>query len=228
MGTTQKPKHSFGFESTSRGPDNKPSKMETYLLELLVHFRMQQESHHRKRQSTEVGNASQGLDYKCHSKDTTTTTSRTMSNSKCKRPGAGKSIISSSKSAEEEDEFKADEIFDHETRRPKLTKQGAVDMTQLRDFLRENGPSEEHDLRKAFGISQVQMILDMHGMITVFSDRSPLFEVIYEYLCMFVYYNCTDDEDDRLAETFTEFLNNGILQDAIEVHRTASLLSHFT
>ncbi|KAH7985464.1 hypothetical protein HPB51_026822 [Rhipicephalus microplus] len=46
MGTKQKPKRSFGFESTSRGPDNKPSNMETDLLELLVHFRMQQESHH--------------------------------------------------------------------------------------------------------------------------------------------------------------------------------------
>ncbi|KAH8036327.1 hypothetical protein HPB51_024893 [Rhipicephalus microplus] len=130
MGKKQKTKHSFGFESTSRGPDNKPSNKETELLELLVHFRMQQES--------------------CH----------------------GEYDISSSKSAEGEHEFKADEVFDHETRRPKLTKQGAVDiMTQLRDFSRENGPSEEHDLRKALSISEVQMILDMHGTTTVFLDR---------------------------------------------------------
>ncbi|KAH7985815.1 hypothetical protein HPB51_026746 [Rhipicephalus microplus] len=37
MGTQQKPKHFFGFESTSRGPDNKPSNMEADLLELLFH-----------------------------------------------------------------------------------------------------------------------------------------------------------------------------------------------
>ncbi|KAH8025629.1 hypothetical protein HPB51_010690 [Rhipicephalus microplus] len=174
---------SFGFESTSRGPDNKPSTMETDLLELFVHFRMQQESHHGKRHSTEVRITRRGLDSKCHSKDKKTTASRTMSNSNSKRPGAGKFIISSSKLAEEEDEFKGDEVFDHETGRSKLTKQGAVDiMTQLRDFLRVNSPSEEHDLRKGSGISQVQMILDMHVKITAFSDRSPLFEVIYEHL----------------------------------------------
>ncbi|KAH8036324.1 hypothetical protein HPB51_024890 [Rhipicephalus microplus] len=212
MGTKQKPKHSFGFEPTSRGPDNKPSNMETDLLELLVHFRMQQGSPHGKRQSTEVRNASQGLDSKCHSKDKNTTTSRTMSNCKFKRLGAGKSNISSSKSAEGEDGFKADEVFDHETRRPKLTKQGAVDnMMQLRDFLRENGPSEEHDLRKALSISQVQMIIDMHGAITAFLDCSPLFEYLYTFVC----YDCIDEEDDRVAETFTELLNNGILHDAI-------------
>ncbi|KAH8036325.1 hypothetical protein HPB51_024891 [Rhipicephalus microplus] len=211
MRKKQKPKHSFGFETTSRGPDNKPFNMETELLELLVHFRMQRESHHGKRQLTEVRNASQGPDSKCHSKDENTT-SRTMSNSKYKRLGAGKSNVSSSKSAEGEDEFKADEVFDHETRRPKLTKQGAVDnMTQLRDFSRENGPSEEHDLRKALSISEVQMILDMHGAITAFSDCSPPFEYLYTFVC----YNCIDEEDDRLAETFTELLNNGILHDAI-------------
>ncbi|KAH8036329.1 hypothetical protein HPB51_024895 [Rhipicephalus microplus] len=93
MGKKQKPKHSCGFESTSRGPDNKPFNMETELLELLVHFRMQRESPHGERISTEVRNASQGLDSKCHSKDKNTT-SRTMSNSKCKRLGASKSNIS--------------------------------------------------------------------------------------------------------------------------------------
>ncbi|KAH7957982.1 hypothetical protein HPB51_028032 [Rhipicephalus microplus] len=95
-----------------------------------------------------------------------------MSKSKCKRLGADKSNISSSKSAEGEEEFKADEVFDHETRKPKLTKE-------------------------------------------VLSDHSPLFKVIYEDLYTFVYFNFTDDEDDRLAEPFTEFLNGSILQDAI-------------
>ncbi|KAH7944704.1 hypothetical protein HPB51_028577 [Rhipicephalus microplus] len=143
-----------------------------------------------------------------------------MSNSKCKRLGAGKSNISSLKSAEGEDEFEADEFFDHETRKPKLTKQSAVDiMTQLRHFLRERGPFEEHDLRKALSISQVLMILDMHGTSTVFLDHFPLFEVIYEDLYTFMYYNCTDDEDDHLAETFTEFFNDGILQDARAAER---------
>ncbi|KAH8033483.1 hypothetical protein HPB51_013286 [Rhipicephalus microplus] len=186
--TKQKPKPSFGFESTSRGPDNKPSNMETDLLELLVHFRTQQESQHEAKN---------------------TTTSRMMSSSKCKRLSAGKSKISSSKSAKGDDE-----AFDHDTRKPKLTKQSAVDIiTQLRDFLRENGPSEEHDLRKALSISEVQMILDMDGTITAFLGRSQSFEVIYEDSSTFVYYNCTDDEDDHLAETFAEFLNDSILQD---------------
>ncbi|KAH7971556.1 hypothetical protein HPB51_027103 [Rhipicephalus microplus] len=217
MGTKQKPKHSFGFESTSRGPYNKPSNVETGRLDLLVHFRMQQESPHGKRQSTEVQNASQGLDSKCPSKDKKATTLWTMSNSKCKRLGAGKSNISSPKSAQGEDEFKVDEVFDHETPRLKVTKQGAVDiMTQRRNFLQENAPSKEHDLWKALSISQVQMTLDMHGTITVLLDRSQLFEVIYDYLYTFVFYNCTDDEDDRLADTFTEFFSDGILQDAGE------------
>ncbi|KAH7944705.1 hypothetical protein HPB51_028578 [Rhipicephalus microplus] len=177
---------------------------------------MQQESHHGKRQSTEVRNASQGLDFKCNSKNKNTSTSRTMSKSKCKRLGAGKFNISSSKSAEGEEEFKAHEVFDYETRKPKLTKQGVVDIkAQLRDFLWENGPSEEHDLQKAVSISQVQMILGMHGTITVFWNRSAQLEDIYEDLYTFVYYNCTYDKDDLLAETFIEFLNDGILQDAI-------------
>ncbi|KAH8036328.1 hypothetical protein HPB51_024894 [Rhipicephalus microplus] len=182
MGTKQKPKHFSGFESTSRGQDNKPSSMETDLLELPVHFQMQQESHHGKRLSTEVRTASQGLDSKCHSKDKNTTTLRTMSNSKCKRLGAGKFDISSPKLAEGEDEFKADEVF-HKTRRPKLTKQGVVYIvTQRQDILWENGPSEEHDLRKALSISRVQMILDMDGTITEFLDRSPLFEYLYTFV----------------------------------------------
>ncbi|KAH7944707.1 hypothetical protein HPB51_028580 [Rhipicephalus microplus] len=48
-----------------------------------------------------------------------------------------------------------------------------------------------------------------------FLDRYPLFEVTYEDFYTFLYYSCTDDDDHRLAETFTEFLNDGILQDAI-------------
>ncbi|KAH8034109.1 hypothetical protein HPB51_020126 [Rhipicephalus microplus] len=193
----------------SEGPDNKPSNMETDLLELLVHFRTQQESQHGKRLPTEARNESQGLDSKCHSKAKNTTTSRTMSGRQCKRLSAGKSKISLSKSAEGNDE-----AFDHDTQKPKLTKEGVVDIiTRLRDFLRENGPSEEHELRKALSLSEVQMILDMDGTITAFLGRSQLFEVIYEDLHTFVYYNCTDDEDDRLAETFTEFLNDGIHQD---------------
>ncbi|KAH8028941.1 hypothetical protein HPB51_020868 [Rhipicephalus microplus] len=190
--------------------------MDTDLPGLLVHFGMKRESHHGKRQSTEVRNASQRLDSKRHSKDKNATTSKTMSSSKGKRLGAGKFNISSSKSAEGEEEFEADEVFDHETRKPNPIKQGAVDiMTHGRDFLRENGLSEEHDLRKALSMSQVQIILGMHGPITVFLDRSPLLEVMYKDLYTFVYYNCTGDQDDRLAETFTEFLNDGILQDAI-------------
>ncbi|KAH8033485.1 hypothetical protein HPB51_013288 [Rhipicephalus microplus] len=147
-----------------------------------------------------------------------------MSGRECKRLSAGKSKISLSKSAEGDDE-----AFDHDTRKPKLTKQGAVDIIkQLRDFLRENGPSEEHELRKALSISEVQMILDIDGMITAFLGRSPLFEIIYEDLHTFVYYNCTDDEDDRLAETFTEFLNEGIHQDGFagdDVRQEKSVLS---
>ncbi|KAH8033209.1 hypothetical protein HPB51_008419 [Rhipicephalus microplus] len=206
---TQQPKLSFGFESTSRGPDNKRSNMETDLLELLVHFRTQQESQHGKLQSTEARNGSQELYSKCDSKAKNTTTSRTMSSRECKPLSAGTSNISSSKLAEGDDE-----AFDHDTRKPKLTKQGAIDIiTQLRDFLRENGPSEEHDLRKALSISEVQMILDMDGTITAFLGRSPLFEVIYEDLYTFVYYNSADDEDDHLAETFAKFLTDSILQD---------------
>ncbi|KAH8034226.1 hypothetical protein HPB51_021896 [Rhipicephalus microplus] len=171
--------------------------METDLLELLVHFRMQQESQHGKRLSTEARNGSQGLDSKCHSKAKNTTTSWTLSSSKCKRLSAGKSNISSSESAEADDK-----AFDHDTLKPKLTKQGSVDIiTQLRDFWRKNGPSEEQDLRKALSITKVQMILDMKGTITAFLGRSLLFEVIHENFYTFVYYNCSNDEDDCLAET---------------------------
>ncbi|KAH8034359.1 hypothetical protein HPB51_023489 [Rhipicephalus microplus] len=216
--TKRKPKHSFdpqrlisstssGPAEVSRGPNNKPSNIETSLLELLVHFRMQQESHYGKRQSSEVRNACQRVDSKCHSRDKNSTPSRTMSNYKGKV--LGKSNISSSTSDEGEYEFKVDE-------KPRLTKQGALDiLTHLRDFLRENGPSEEYELRKAVSISEVQKILDIHGTITAFLVPFPIFEVIHEYLYTFVYYNCSDGEEDRLAETFTELLNDGILQDAI-------------
>ncbi|KAH8026298.1 hypothetical protein HPB51_019130 [Rhipicephalus microplus] len=137
-----------------------------------------------------------------------------MSNSKCKLLRAGKSNISSSKSAEGEDEFKADEVFDHETGKPKLPKQGAVDlMTQL---------------GRPLVFPKVPMILDMQGTITAFLDHSPLFEVIFEYPSTLAYYNCTDDEDDCVAEIFTEFLNDGILQVAIaadSVRQGKSVLS---
>ncbi|KAH7982579.1 hypothetical protein HPB52_005768 [Rhipicephalus sanguineus] len=56
----------------------------------------------------------------------------------------------------------------------------------------------EDDLLEALGASQAQIIISAYGTITDFLVRYPGFEVLYEELYTFVYYKCTDNEDDIL------------------------------
>ncbi|KAH8036111.1 hypothetical protein HPB51_017922 [Rhipicephalus microplus] len=140
------PKQSFGFESTSRGPHNMASNVETNLRELLVHLRMQQEADPGKRMSTDAGNARQGLDLQCLSKVKYIAAPRTNPNDKCKRVSTDKCNISPSKSAEGEDSFTADEAFMNDDPERKLAELDETDtMKQLRDVLWQNASSEEND-----------------------------------------------------------------------------------
>ncbi|KAH7982445.1 hypothetical protein HPB52_005061 [Rhipicephalus sanguineus] len=134
-----------------------------------------------------------------------------------------------SKVAEDGDGFIADEVVVHDNPKPKLAELDAVDiMRQLRNVLQENGPSEEDDLRKALSTSQAQMIVNTYGTITAFLDHCPGFEIIYEDLYTFVYYQSTDDEDDVLDGATTESSKDCSLQDAMAgdgVHQRTSAIS---
>ncbi|KAH8037957.1 hypothetical protein HPB51_019309 [Rhipicephalus microplus] len=197
------PKQSFSFETTRRGPDNTPpSRVKTDLRKLPVHFRMKHEADQGERQSTDAGNARQGLRSQCLAKASNIATPRTKLNDKSKRLGTDRGDMSPSKPAEREDGFIAGEVLLHDSQKPKLAELDAVDIRrELRNVLQEHGSSEEDDLCKAPSTSQAQMIVNMHGTITTFLDHSSRFEVIYEDLHTFAYYPSTDGEDGVLDET---------------------------
>ncbi|XP_037279265.2 uncharacterized protein LOC119172311 [Rhipicephalus microplus] len=225
----KKPKKYFGFESTSKGPDNMPpSNAETDLRKLLVHLKTQQEVHQGERQSTDAGNSRQGLDSERLFNAKDFAIPRTKFNYECKRFGTAIGNMRPPKSAAGEDGLKVDEVFMHESMKLKIIELDAVGiMRQLRDALREIRPSEEDDLWKALNISPAQQIVDMHGTITILLDHFPTFEDVYD-LFTFVCYPHSDGEVDVLDETATESRNDCGLQDAMAfegVHQRTSVIS---
>ncbi|KAH7983611.1 hypothetical protein HPB52_013120 [Rhipicephalus sanguineus] len=80
-----------------------------------------------------------------------------------------------------------------------MTQLDVVDIVrQLGKVMQENGPSQEDDLLEALCASQPEIMISVYGTITAFLDWYPGFQVLYEELYTFVYYKCTDDEDDIL------------------------------
>ncbi|KAH7985475.1 hypothetical protein HPB51_026816 [Rhipicephalus microplus] len=86
---------------------------ESDLREHLNHFRMQQEADRGMRQSTDAGNAGQGLDSHCVRKDRNIGTPRKKPSNKGKRLPTDRCNMSQSKYHEGDDGFIADEVFVH-------------------------------------------------------------------------------------------------------------------
>lgn len=69
---------------------------------------------------------------------------------------------------------------------------------RVREFLLENGPSEDDDLLMALSRPLAQKVLSGYRTVFNFVDRFPVFHHVNEELHSFIYYEDPDDEEDDL------------------------------
>ncbi|KAH7973545.1 hypothetical protein HPB49_002280 [Dermacentor silvarum] len=73
-------------------------------------------------------------------------------------------------------------------------REAATSKPYVKEFLQENGPSQEHDLLKALSPSKAQQIIEVYCTLTGLLDRYPRFLALHEHLCSSIYYQHTDDQ----------------------------------
>ncbi|KAH6948274.1 hypothetical protein HPB50_023328 [Hyalomma asiaticum] len=227
----RKPKLCENNGSTSPGSSDLPTSIEVVFPvfpEIPDFFTMHQKVHQEKRQSSVSGcDSKQVVAFQQRSKADCFQGSQPARNENWKTALTSHSIqhssrknqkVSSWKPAEREASGVADDVIAREKFRPtSLTESEAMDIVRrLRHVLKKNGPSKEDDLLDTLSTSQAKIIINAYGTISAFLDWRPGFEVIRGNWHTFIYYKCTDDEDDILdggiAMPFTRRCNgSGLL-----------------
>ncbi|KAH7981222.1 hypothetical protein HPB49_022446 [Dermacentor silvarum] len=197
----RKLKSKLPFGSTSSGPSNLPSNTKPSLAELFAFHTLKQKPNEGERRCDVARNAREAATSKPHVKGELLTTPRTTSSADGSKTYDRKQYeASTSEVVEKQASFIGDEqVIVREKPEPKaLTESIVVDtVKQLREFLQENGPSQEEDLLKALSFSKARRIIEVYGTLTRFLDRHPGFRVIHEHLYSFIYYQTPDDQDDE-------------------------------
>ncbi|KAH7981106.1 hypothetical protein HPB49_021626 [Dermacentor silvarum] len=189
-------KSKLSFGSTSSGPSTLLSNTKASLAELFAFHTLKPSD--GKHQCGVARNAREAATSMPYMKGERLMTPRTTSTSDSRKPSDREQYVASA--SEDVESFIGDEqVIVRERPEPKaLPESNVVDIVkQLREFLQENGPSEEEDLLKALSLSKAQRIIQVYGTLTAFLDRHPGFRVIHEHLYSFIYYQHPDDQDDE-------------------------------
>ncbi|KAH7980995.1 hypothetical protein HPB49_020690 [Dermacentor silvarum] len=176
--------------------------MKPSLVELFAFHTLKQKPNEGERRCDVARNAREAATSKPYMKGELLTTPRTTSSSDSSKPSDRKQYEASASGAVENQTsfIEEEQVIVREKPEPKaLTESNMVDIVkQLREFLQDNGPSQEDDLLKALSPSKAQQIIEVYGTLTAFLDRHPGFRVLHEHLYSFVYYqHPEDDECDR-------------------------------
>lgn len=210
-GRSRRPKLTFG--STSSATRNLPSNMQATLEELFANLTLQRApSEDKRRRCDEVaGNASEQSASKRRSEGERPRTPETASSDTHKdlpSPAATKLSsgmdygTSASEVVQSGTSFTGEAEGDVEQERRAISETNVASIVnQMRDILRENGPTQEDDLLEALGPSQTRVILEAHGTLTAFLDQRPGFRVLCEDLYTFVYYQDPEEDDEACGRS---------------------------
>lgn len=200
-----KPRLSFG--SSSGACSNLPSNMQANLTDLFALLKRQQQAHADEPHYDANGNATGWSAHKNSQKDDLLMYSESGPGSYSARSSPDSAKLSDGKKsvvdnfAVGEDDTSSicveDVPVDEEPEFQALTDADVADIVrQLRDFLQENGPSQEDDLLKVLSPQQARQVLSEYSTLANFVDRHPGFRQLHEELHSFLYYQDPEDDDD--------------------------------
>ncbi|KAH7974869.1 hypothetical protein HPB49_020593 [Dermacentor silvarum] len=197
----RKLKFKLSFGSESSGPSNLPSNMKPSPTELFALHTLRQKPNEGERPCDVARNAREAATSKPYVNGELLTIPRTTSSSDSSKPFERKQYEARASDVvkNQTNLIGEEHVIVREKPEPKaLTESNVEDVVkQLREFLQENGPSQEEDLLKALSPSKAQQIIEVDSMLTIFLDLPLGFGVLHEHLCSFIYYQHPDDEDNE-------------------------------
>ncbi|XP_077524889.1 uncharacterized protein LOC144136441 isoform X2 [Amblyomma americanum] len=196
-----KPRLSFG--SSSGACTNLPSNMQANLTDLFALLKRQQQAHVDEPHYDANGNTTGWSAHKNARKDDLLMYPESGLGTYSARSSPDSTQLSDGKEFQEVGEDDSSSIcvddvpVDDESEYQVLTDADVADIVrQLRDFLQENGPSQEDDLLKVLSAQQARQVLSEYSTLANFVDRHPGFRQLHEELHSFLYYQDPEDDDD--------------------------------